>query len=67
MSKKKVKKKGFTLAEDISITDYVKIIVRYNQKYKTSYTYGQFIQKVNDGDIDIKKEIRNARLSAQKG
>ena len=67
MSKKKSKKKGFALAEDISITDYVKIIKRYNETHGTSYTYGQFIQKVNDGDIDIKKELRNARLSAQKG
>ena len=66
-NKPKAKKKGFSLAEDIPISDYVKIIKRYNEKYGLSYTYGQFIQKVNDGDIDIKREIRNAGLPAQKG
>lgn len=61
-----MRKEEFDLSEEIPITDYVKIIMRYNEKYGTGYTYGKFIQKVNDGEIDIKKEFCNARLSAQK-
>ena len=62
---KKPKIKETFLTNAIPIRQYTAIIERYNQQHGTYYTYGQFVSLVGLGKINISKEIKNARLSAQ--
>ena len=51
---------------NISLPEMMALIRYYNAAYKTNYSYGQFVSQVYFGKIDLKKVIKNARLSAQK-
>ena len=50
---KKPKVKDHILKDGISLREYTAIIERYNQKHRTSYTYGQFTSLVRAGKIRL--------------
>ena len=52
--RKKVKGSGHkSVIADVSLTELMSIISKYNRKHKTSYTYGQFVSLESMGKIKL--------------
>ena len=51
--KKKLRAEKKKTSVDLSLHKLMAILVKYNTEHGTNYTYGQFVQELNNGSIKL--------------